>query len=329
MNFAFPMEQSLDDPSAPVRSDSVFSPLRTVLLILGAALCMYLTVISAHSDAGKLCGLFGGDCLGAVHSEYGRLFGNSVSSIGLGYFTFQLVLTVFMVLVGPFGPVLLRIQTMAAALALVVSLYFAYVLRFILQQACIACYVVHVVNAVVFALCLKGLCGVLAAERLAHRSPWVYPGLVSALAVSVLFASNATLAASLMETRTVLQTEQKKTRNNLEYSRFLHQSSPMNIFEVLPGDTIVGEPEKAKHQIVLLYKEGCLYCRNAKERLVDIVRKNEAAVYLLMRETGRIPPTTLEAMRLRQVPAVFIDGRYAEGWQVPGFLEFFTRDCGC
>jgi uncharacterized membrane protein len=33
--------------------------------------------------------------------------------------------------------------------------------------------------------------------------------------------------------------------------------------------------------------------------------------------------------QISRLPAVFVDGKLAAGWEVPGFLERFTLDCGC
>lgn len=295
---------------------------------LGLALTGYLAALSAFSEAGRLCDLVGSDCLSAVHSEYGRVFGFSVASLGLGYFTFQLMLAIQIARRAPAAALLSQVQLLGAFAATGASLFFAYVLRFVLQQSCIACYGVHAVNAAALGLCLVRRLGKVQ-EPVGIFSGLFRRRLGSALAIPILLAADITLSAGFLETKVLFQSEQRKIRNNLEYYRHLYQSSPLHSFTVAPADLVIGEPAIALHQIILLHKEGCVHCRAAKEKLADIVRKHDRAVYLVIKEASGISPSTLQGLQVQQVPAVFIDGRFAEGWQAPGFLETFTDDCGC
>ena len=321
---------------APEKADESCERMRDMggvfagLNVLGWGLSAYLAALSAYSEAGRLCDLLGGDCLGAVHSEYGRIFGLSLASIGLGYFTFQLTLTILLIRRrSPIMEELEGVQLLGAAAALSASLYFAYVLRFVLRQDCIACYGVHAINAAVFTLCLM--------RHFRTRRNLFLPSfqrlrihvLKPALVLPLLLASNAVLAAGFLETNLLLHKEQEKIQANLDYYRYRHQSARFVNFAISPGDAVVGEPGMGLHQIVLLHKEGCSHCRRAKELLSDIVRKNNKTVYLVVKETSRLSGPALEEAGVRHVPAVFVDGRHAEGWQVPGFLEQFTEDCRC
>ncbi len=298
------------------------------LNILGWMLSAYLAALSAWSEAGRLCDLFGGDCLGAVHSEYGRLFGLSLASIGLGYFTFQWSITIFIGRRRETGS-LESLQLICAAMALSASLYFAYVLRFVIRQECLGCYGVHAVNAAIFAVCLIRLFRTRENPFLASLQRLRMSGLKPALLLPILLATNVVMAAGLLETKVFLFKEQAKLQENLDYYRYRHQSAQFINFAVSPGDMVIGEPGIGMHQIVLLHKEGCGHCRQARERLSDIVRKHDRAVYLVVKETSSLGHAALEEMQVRHVPAVFVDGRHAEGWQVPGFLDQFTKDCGC
>lgn len=305
-------------------------PVMTGLCGLGISLTIYLAALSAFSEAGLLCSLVGSDCLGAVHSAFGRTLGFSVASLGLGYFTFQLILTMLIARSTARAALLSQVQLLCAFGAMGASLFFAYVLRFILQQGCVACYGVHAINAAVLALSLfRHL-------RSGGRAADFFPALlrrrrelVYGLAVPILLAANVTLLAGFLETQALLQREQAKIRNNLEYYRHLYQTSRVHSFDVAPGDLVIGEPAIALHEVVLFYKQGCAHCRAAKERLTELVQKHDTAVYLLMKDAERVSPATLQELQVHQVPAIFIDGRFAEGWQVDGFLDPFVEDCGC
>jgi uncharacterized membrane protein/glutaredoxin len=314
------------------RSQKIFSSMMTGLFGLGLAFTLYLSALSTFTEAGLLCDLMGSDCLGAIHSAYGRVMGLSVASLGLGYFTFQMVLlaAVRVMQHTPGAAFLAKVQTLGATAAMGVSLFFVYVLQFVLDQGCVACYGVHAVNAAVLALCLVRHLG----ER--ETRSGFFPGflpfrleLASALAIPLLLAANVTLAAGFLESKILIQGEQKKIRDNLDYYRYLHHSSTHHSFTVAQDDAVIGEPAIALHQIVLLHKDGCGHCRAAKEKLTEIVQRYDRAVYLVVREVSRMAPSELERLQVRQVPAVFVDGRFAEGWQVPGFLDAFTLDCGC
>jgi uncharacterized membrane protein len=297
---------------------------------LGLVLTTYLASLSAFTDLGRLCSVVGSDCLGAVHSAYGRVFGFSVASFGIGYFAFQLILVVLLSRRTPIAALLSETQLLGAFLAAGVSLFFLYVLRFVLVQDCIGCYGVHAVNAAALALCLVRRFHMLKGPGRLFSGLLRRPlKLGPALAIPILISLNVTLFASLLEMKALYKREQGKIQNNLEYYRYLYKASPLHSFNLESGDLLLGEPAIALHEIVLFYKEGCGHCRAAREKLAELVRKHDSAVYLVVREVSRMSPSALENLQVRQVPAVFIDGRLAEGWQLPGFLETFAKDCGC
>lgn len=312
-----------------IPSERIFIAAMLTLCGLGLVLTTYLASLSAFSGAGRLCDLIGSDCLGAVHSAYGRVFGFSVASFGIGYFAFQFILAIFIARRTPTFALLSEVQLLAAFLAAGSSLFFVYVLQFVLHQSCIGCYGVHAVNAAALALCLVRRFHVREAGRLfsdLFRRPLQ---VAAVLAVPILVAANVMLSASLLETKILYRGEQQKIQNNLEYYQYLYKASPVHDFTIEPGDLLLGEPAIALHEIVLFHKEGCGHCRKAKEQLSELVRKYDSAVYLVIKEVSRLSPSVLEKLQVRQVPAVFVDGRFAEGWQLPGFLDTFAKDCGC
>jgi len=73
-----------------------------VLNGIGTLFCSYLLYLTFSGKAGHFCELFGTDCLSAIHSKYGRFLNFSSASLGLGYFTFQLLLLLGLKKVSPF-----------------------------------------------------------------------------------------------------------------------------------------------------------------------------------------------------------------------------------
>ena len=288
---------------------------------LGVILCLYLTSLSLGPAAGDhLCRSLGGDCNGAVNSAHGRIFGFSLASLGLGYFAFQTVLTLSILRGSPALAPALRIRRLLAGGALAASLYCGYLLIFVLPQGCPACYGVHLVNA-----CLFGACTI---RPMPGR---IFPaaGAFAPLFLAAWMATVIVLGTALAESRNQLADTRKKIEDNLDYYRYRYQISPAHRFEASPADTVEGEPAIALHQIVLFYKFDCSHCKEARKQLSQTVHRHDTAVYLLLKEVGPMDTALLERYGIEGVPAVFIDGRRAKGWQVPGFLTPFVEDCGC
>ena len=288
---------------------------------LGMIFCFYLASLSFGPTAGDhLCRLLGGDCSGAVTSAHGRIFGFSLAALGLGYFTFQMVLTVSAIQCGPASILAFQARRAMAAGALVASLYYAYLLLFVMPRGCTACFGVHLINAALFGACLiRPNPGCTAPSR----------GTAAPLFLAAWLATTVTLGVALADSRSQLADTRKTIEGDLDYYRYRHQASPAHRFEPSPTDTVVGEPAIALHQIVLFYKDGCSHCKEARKRLSRAVHRHDTAVYLLLKETGRMDTALLQRYGIEGVPAVFIDGRRARGWQVPGFLAPFVEDCGC
>ena len=67
----------------------------------------------------------------------------------------------------------------------------------------------------------------------------------------------------------------------------------------------------------------------AKEKLTAMVEKHEMSVYLVIKNVRSMSAGNLIDLNVTSFPAVFIDGKLAQGWEVPGFLDPFLEDCGC
>lgn len=142
-------------------------------------------------------------------------------------------------------------------------------------------------------------------------------------------ALNVTMAASLVEARRELAFERDKMKGNLAYYQYLHDSSTRLAFSIGPEDQVVGEPAIALHQIVCYYRDECRHCSAAKAHLKALVNAHDTAVYLILKNVRHIPRERLQTVHVSQVPAVFVDGKRAEGWEVAGFFDRYVNDCGC
>ena len=80
---------------------------------------------------------------------------------------------------------------------------------------------------------------------------------------------------------------------------------------------------------MFLYKDGCNHCRRSKEKLINAVVESDGAVYLVMKNVSANSKQKMSQWDVSKVPAVFVDGKRALGWEVPGFLNKFTENCGC
>lgn len=108
-----------------------------------------------------------------------------------------------------------------------------------------------------------------------------------------------------------------------------HQQAEVHVFHVEAEDRVVGERGVAIHQIVLICDRHRHECQSARETLISLVQQHDRAVYLILKNRKNLSEEHLRKLNLGTAPVVYIDGRRAEGWEVPGFLEYFAEDCGC
>jgi len=295
-----------------------------LLYALGMLISGYLVSLSIREGGGAFCELLAGNCLSVITSDYGSFLGLSVSSMGLGYFALQFSLLALGRLRGSeaaLAPFSFALSLIAAA----VSLFFIYVMIRMLHERCIACYGVHAINFAALGLSARHcrrLAGGLGAALKAGR-----PGIEIPLAV--LAGLSLLLAVNLAEAHHLLRLEQEKLAGNLQYHRYLYQTAPKHVFSVEPTDRIEGDPDYATHQVVLIHKDGCRHCEQAREKLTSLVKDHDLALYLVMRNYKDVLPEKLKELGVTRAPAVFIDGQRAEGWDIPEFMKEFAEDCGC
>lgn len=115
----------------------------------------------------------------------------------------------------------------------------------------------------------------------------------------------------------------------LVFFRELFHEAKEHAFAIEPDDQVFGDRGVAIHQIVLIYNDDCPACENAVEKLISVVLKHDKSVYLIVKHRKHIPEPLLKQLDLSRMPVVFIDGKFAEGWDFPGFLQPFVEDCGC
>jgi len=298
---------------------------------LGFLTCAYLTLLSFSAEAGYLCEMAGTDCGAVIGSDYGRILGLSVATLGLGFFLGQAVLLVIARnrLVTSSVPYLLL---GAGAGGLVFSGYLIYVMRAVLGQDCLACYGAHAANAAALACLLARVWQMRRnRDRGSLRQSLQSGGLKPLIALSALSAAAVIFGLNWLEARQQLAVERARLRENLQYYSYLYETAQRLELQAQAGDAVVGERAVAPHQIVLFYKHGCSHCRAAGEKLAAIVKRHENAVHLILKDVQRL--SEIELARLQdqtaKLPAVFVNGKHAAGWDVPGFLERFTLDCGC
>ncbi len=308
-------------PRPPVKQ----SPALLVLLLAGLLLCLFLSSFAFGDAAEKACALVGSSCREITSSPYGSLFGLPVSFLGAGYFVVQLTLFLQFALLPDCRDLLRRFQQLFAGLALLASILYGYLLFFVLDGFCVGCLGVHGVNLALFLLLCR------------HRFP--SPGedgracprrqALPLLLVALLTGTIAILGLLLGQSRFLLQAEWARTRESLSYARYMYEQAPRHVFGVESTDLVIGNPEKAVHQIVLLYKEGCRHCAAAREKLSAVVRQNPSAVFLLLRDIRHMQEEEKTKRGIDKVPQVFVNGKRAEGWELDGFLVPFTEECGC
>lgn len=301
-----------------------------MLISLGILLCTYLVYLSVNTDAGHLCELFKSDCTSVIRSDYGRLGDISVASLGLGYFVFH-----FCFLLAVKNKTI-RIHAAKVCtcwfclFGLAFSIYCIFLLAAVLKQNCIACYAVHAVNLLLFVVYVLFFYRIIPPSERNRTHPSLRKtGLVSIASISLLVAINVGLATNLLDARQQLSFERSKTVNNLLYYRYLYDTAKPKFFLIEPQDKVIGEKGIAVHQIILFFKDGCPYCNKANEKLTGMVEKHEMSVYLVIKNVRSLSPDNLNNLNVARLPAVFIDGKLAEGWEVPGFLDPFLEDCGC
>lgn len=147
--------------------------------------------------------------------------------------------------------------------------------------------------------------------------------------IALLLAIAFVFGMTLLETKAQLRSIENELAQNLDYYRLLHEQAPVIAFDIDTSDTVIGEPAIAMHQVVLFQKENCEHCRAARERLKALVHRHDTGIYLLLKTVDPAQLQSLSTFGFEKVPAVFIDGRRALGWQMPGFMDIFTEDCGC
>jgi uncharacterized membrane protein/glutaredoxin len=311
-----------------------FSALDRVLFgcyAVGCLTCAYLTVLSFSADAGHFCELAGTDCVAVIRSNHGRILGLSIATLGLGFFFGQAVL---LVIAGnrSAAPAVPYLLLGAGATGLLFSGYLIYVMRVALGQDCLACYGAHTANAAASACLVARVIQMRRKEPQANRQSAAQAGgLRARIALSILSAAVVIFGLNWMEARHQLSMERARLKENLDYYSYRYETAQRLELRVQAGDAVVGERAVAPHQIVLFYKHGCGHCQAAREKLTAVVKRHENAVHLILKDVQRL--TDVERARLKEqiskLPAVFVNGKHADGWEVPGFLDRFTLDCGC
>ena len=301
-----------------------------VLITLGILLCTYLVYLSVNADAVHFCELFGSECTSVVRSDYGRLGEISVSSLGLGYFVFHFCFLLAVKLKNIRSHAGKVFTCGFCLIGLTFSIYCIYLLASVMKQTCIACYAVHAVNLLLFVVYVLLYYRIIPPSEKNCTYPSIRKtGFAGIISISLLVAVNVVIVTTLLEAKQQLAFERSKTANNLLYYRYLYDTAKPTNFLIEPQDKVIGEKGIAVHQIILFFKDGCPHCKMAKEKLTAMVEKHEMSVYLVIKNVRSLSAGNLNHLNVTRFPTVFVDGKLAEGWEVPGFLDPFFEDCGC
>lgn len=302
-----------------------------VLYVLGVVASLYLYIIVFYSDAGKFCEIFKTDCLSVLNSEYSQLFGISNSTIGLGYFFFNLlVLSLYPGISSRnyFAESLILISVNFFAVCF--SIYYIYILKAVLQEACFGCYVIHAINFITLvfnAFALKtgynNQTFQLIYKSLLNKTSILF------LTIVILFISNIIFGLNLIETKVKLSKEKKVISESLNYFLYQYNKSPKYKIKDNIDDVTVGFKNEQLHQIVLIYKEKCKHCKDAKDYLIPLIKKFPNNAYLVLKNFNNFTEPELKKMEISRVPAVLIDGKLALGWNIKGFMKEFIEECEC
>jgi uncharacterized membrane protein/glutaredoxin len=301
--------------------------LLALLYGVGAVVSLYLFRLGLDKDGGEFCELLQSNCLSVIASDFGVLWDFPVAGYGAAYFFMQLGLLFTVRRNRPSGDWRTWVPLLAGnLLAVAASLFFIYVMRVLLKDECILCYAVHIINVLSLAL----LCTLFLQNN--PRGSEEDPGRLAGgwgYGMPLLLALTIFLGLNLFATQKQLMAEQKKLGTNLNYFQYLYRNSPLHPIPITANDQVVGDPDVAIHQIVLIYKDGCRHCLAAEEKLAEEVKKNPEGVYLVMKNFRNFSAEELDKLGISRAPVVFINGKKAEGWDVPGFLDEFTAGCGC
>jgi len=293
--------------------------------IVGILLCAYLLSVAFIPDAGKFCELLGTDCLSVIGSEYAKVFIFSSSSVGLAYFIFQLTILVGQRWIWPGkGNSPLPLFMISGGLALLASCYYLFLFLFMISDKCIACYGVHLINFLFFSLCLFWFRN----KKLnpAKMLKAYTSGEWLAVCITCLFSIILLLCVNIVETRFQLGVEQQKGSMNLSFAHYRHSMATKHEFQINKEDTVYGNKAIAFHEIVLVYKDGCGQCLKAKEKLIPIAEENPDTIYLVLKKYSHFPAEVIEILNITHVPMVFVNGREAEGWDLPDFFADYIAD---
>ena len=142
-------------------------------------------------------------------------------------------------------------------------------------------------------------------------------------------AAVITLNQNLFATEKQLSLEHKQLSTDLNYYNYLYAKSKKHDFAIGADDEVFWKKGLAFHGIVLIVKDNCDHCRRAEAKLIMASLDHADTVYLIIKNQNTISESKLEEFGITCTPAVFINGKKADGWETSGFLERFTKDCGC
>lgn len=303
-----------------------------ILYFLGFLISGYLIYLSLSTSNDNLCALFFSDCNTVLFSSYAYLLSFSNSSLGFAYYIFAFIFVfnqrVFFEKSSKYYSLIKILIFCMHFLSMLFSLYYVFVLIVILEQFCIFCYMIHTINLFLFILSFAELIKKFDGKKSFPISDYLKKHF-NLLANITLIVLVFFLSVNLLESRIFYKREKEKNAKSLRYYLYLYEKSPKNDFTIDPGDIKTGFQNKQLIQLVLIYKDKCYYCKKAQKKLKEIVTKHSNIVYMIEKNYKNLSEERLKQLNIKKVPAVFINGKFAEAWDIPGFLTEFIKNCEC
>lgn len=127
------------------------------LVLIGFLISLYFTLvyldvsIPVVDSVANFCGLDTRQCQKVIETESSHLFGVANFVLGLFYYT---VLFIYLILPSSIAWVFFILMAMACWAVVILSLYLAFELRYVLKIPCRLCFTIHGINVVIAVLIL-------------------------------------------------------------------------------------------------------------------------------------------------------------------------------
>lgn len=286
--------------------------------IIAFSACIYLLIIHLNFSGDFFCPLFGGNCSLVINSTYGSILSFPVATIGLSYFSTMIYLSLFQLL--KFNNVVSYTTIYLNLLASIISIIFIATMIFVLKENCTICNIIHTINFINLTLAFK----IHKSYSFEYSSKNNYRRtLIIALAIGV----NIFLLSNLIESKFKIKSLIDSKQRTVDFYNSQYQKSPYIDFEINDDDIVYAQNGHGLHTITIIYKKSCKHCQRAIEILKKFTISNQDTFALILKNYDSIQTSLKKKLDIKKVPAIYIDGKYTDGWESSDFMNNFT-DCG-